>query len=108
LRLASSIGNNPFLLMAIIEDPEQHEAQALARMVPSFAGRKVLEIGCGDGRLTRKYARAAAQVIAIDTDLEDIDQLRRELPFVDARPVGIHDLALPPHSVDVAIFAWSL
>jgi 16S rRNA A1518/A1519 N6-dimethyltransferase RsmA/KsgA/DIM1 with predicted DNA glycosylase/AP lyase activity len=108
LRLASSIGNNPFLLMAIIEDPEQHEAQALARMVPSFAGRDVLEIGCGDGRLTRKYARAAAHVIAIDTDVEDIDQLRRELPFVDARPVGIHDLALPPHSVDVAIFAWSL
>ena len=94
--------------MAIIEDPEQHEAAALARMVPSFAGRHVLEIGCGDGRLTRKYARDAAHVIAIDTDVEDIAELRRELPFVDARPLGIHDLVLPPHSVDVAIFAWSL
>ena len=55
-------------------------------------------------------ARAADRtyVIAIDTDVDDIGQLRRELPFVDARPVGIHDLVLPPHSVDVAIFAWSL
>ena len=94
--------------MSIIEDPEQHEAGALARMVPSFAGRHVLEIGCGDGRLTRKYARDAAHVIAIDTDAEDIAELRRELPFVDARCIGIHDLVLPPHSVDVAIFAWSL
>ncbi len=94
--------------MAIIEDPEQHEAAALARMVPSFAGRHVLEIGCGDGRLTRKYARDAAHVIVIDTDVEDIAELRRELRFVDARSIGIHDLVLPPHSVDVAIFAWSL
>lgn len=94
--------------MAIVEDPEQHEAEALERMVPSFAGRHVLEIGCGAGRLTRKYARGAAHVIAIDTDVEDIAQLRKELPFVDARPVGIHDLVLPPQSVDVTIFAWSL
>jgi 16S rRNA A1518/A1519 N6-dimethyltransferase RsmA/KsgA/DIM1 with predicted DNA glycosylase/AP lyase activity len=94
--------------MAIIDDPEQHEAAALARLVPSFAGRHVLEIGCSDGRLTRKYARGAAHVIAIDTDAEGIAELRKTLPFVDARPVGIHDLVLPPHSVDVAIFAWSL
>lgn len=94
--------------MAIIEDPEQHEAAALARMVPSFAGRHVVEIGCGDGRLTRKYVRGAAHVIAIDTDAEAITGLRRELPSVDARVLGVHDLVLPPHSVDVAIFAWSL
>ena len=94
--------------MAIIDDPEQHEARALARMVPSFAGRRVLEIGCGDGRLTRKYAQGAAHVIAIDTDAEGIAELRRELPFVDARVVGVHDLVLAPHSVNIAIFAWSL
>ena len=94
--------------MAIIDDPEQYEAAALARMVPSFTGRQVLEIGCGEGRLTRKYARDAARVIAIDTDAEGISELRRELPFVDARVVGVHDLELPPHSVDIAVFAWSL
>jgi 16S rRNA A1518/A1519 N6-dimethyltransferase RsmA/KsgA/DIM1 with predicted DNA glycosylase/AP lyase activity len=94
--------------MAIIDDPEQHEAAALARMVRSFAGRHVLEIGCGEGRLTRKYARDAARVIAIDTDAEGVTELRKDLPFVDARVAGVHDLVLPPHSVDVVIFAWSL
>jgi 16S rRNA A1518/A1519 N6-dimethyltransferase RsmA/KsgA/DIM1 with predicted DNA glycosylase/AP lyase activity len=94
--------------MAIIDDPEQHEAAALARMVPSFAGCHVLEIGSGEGRVTRKYARDAARVIAIDTDAESISKLRRELPFVDARVVGVHDLELPPHSVDIVVFAWSL
>ena len=52
--------------MAIHEDPEQHEVAALARMVPSFAGLRVLEIGCGDGRLTQRYAARAGSVIAID------------------------------------------
>ncbi len=34
-------------------------------MLPAQPGR-VLEIGCGDGRLTRKYAGRAAQIIGID------------------------------------------
>ena len=87
-------------------DQEGHEVAVLASRLPP--GCRVIEIGCGDGRLTRKYARGAAHVIAIDTDVQDLAELRRELPFVDTRSVGIHDLVLPPHSVDVAIFAWSL
>jgi 16S rRNA A1518/A1519 N6-dimethyltransferase RsmA/KsgA/DIM1 with predicted DNA glycosylase/AP lyase activity len=94
--------------LAVIDDPEQHEIVALARMVSSFAGLHVLEIGCGEGRLTRKYARSAAQVIAIDTDAAAVSELRKELPLVDGRVAGVHDLVLPSHSVDVAIFAWSL
>ena len=94
--------------MALSEDPERNEACALARMIPSFAGRRVLEIGCGDGRVTRLFAAAAASVVAIDPDAEAIDHLRAELPGVDARAIGIADLDLPPHSVDVAIFSWSL
>lgn len=94
--------------MALIEDPEGHEIEALARMVPSFAGLDVLEIGCGDGRLTRRYAPGTGSIIAIDPDAESIAELREALPAVDARAMGIEDLVLPPHSVDVAIFSWSL
>lgn len=90
------------------EDPEGHEVAALARVVPSFAGLHVLEIGCGDGRLTRRYASHAASVMAIDPDPEAINDLRRELPGVDARALGVEDLRLPPHSVDLVLFAWSL
>jgi len=94
--------------MAIIEDPEAYEVASLARLVPSFSGLHVLEIGCGDGRLTRRYAPAAASVIAIDPKAGSIAALRAELPSVDARALGIDELVLPPHSIDVAIFSWSL
>ena len=94
--------------MAIDEDPEGYETAALHAMVPSFASRRVLEIGCGSGRLTERYAHEAASVIAIDPDADDIAELAAALPGVDARAVGVGDFLLPPHSVDIVLFAWSL
>jgi ubiquinone/menaquinone biosynthesis C-methylase UbiE len=94
--------------MAIREDPEGHERAAIGRVMPSFAGLHVLEIGAGDGRLTRHYAEDAKAIIAIDPDADDIALLRDEWPDVDARAIGIEALVLPDHSVDVALFAWSL
>jgi ubiquinone/menaquinone biosynthesis C-methylase UbiE len=94
--------------MALIEDPEYNEARALSRMVPSFAGRRVLEVGCGEGRLTRLFAAAAASVVAIDPKAESVAALRDEFPAIDARAIGIEQLDLPLHSVDIAIFSWSL
>jgi 2-polyprenyl-3-methyl-5-hydroxy-6-metoxy-1,4-benzoquinol methylase len=94
--------------MAIIEDPEEHEAEALKRVAPPFAGARVLEIGCGSGRLTAAYAADAASVIAIDPDPDAIDELRAALPSVTAHAAGIEDFDLPPASVDIVLFAWSL
>jgi 16S rRNA A1518/A1519 N6-dimethyltransferase RsmA/KsgA/DIM1 with predicted DNA glycosylase/AP lyase activity len=94
--------------MAIDEDPEGHEIAALAAIVPSFTAVRVVEIGCGDGRLTRRYARAAGSVVAIDPDAEALAELAAELPDVDARAIGFDQLTLPPRSVDLVLFAWSL
>jgi 2-polyprenyl-3-methyl-5-hydroxy-6-metoxy-1,4-benzoquinol methylase len=94
--------------MAIVEDPEGYETDALNRIMPSFAGLQVLEIGCGDGRLTRHYERDAALVVAIDPDEEAIADLRREMPHVDARAIGIEQLIIADHSIDLVVFAWSL
>ena len=94
--------------MAIDEDPEGHEIIALSAMVPSFAGCRVVEIGCGDGRVTRRYAGAAESVIAIDPDARAVGELAGTLSNVDARAIGVNELMLPPHSVDVVLFAWSL
>lgn len=94
--------------MAIDEDPEGNEVVALRAVVPSFTGLHVVEIGCGDGRLTRRYARDAAAVIAIDPDAEAVAELAGELPHVDARAISFDRLVLPPQSVDVVLFAWSL
>lgn len=54
--------------VAILEDPEEHETAALLHIVPSIVGARVLEIGCGDGRLTERYAHSARSIIAVDPD----------------------------------------
>ena len=46
--------------MTIRQDPENSELDALHEFVGSFAGKRVLEIGCGNGRLTFQYAAEAA------------------------------------------------
>ena len=51
--------------MTIRSDPENNEIRALGDLV-DFSGKHVLEIGCGDGRLTWRYAEAAAHVTAIE------------------------------------------
>ena len=94
--------------MPVTEDPEGHELAALRRILPSFAGLHVLEIGAGDGRLTRRYAEDAGSIIAIDPEEDDIAVLRDELPQVDARATAVESLDLPASSVDVVLFAWSL
>jgi ubiquinone/menaquinone biosynthesis C-methylase UbiE len=92
----------------IAEDPELHEVGALAAVGASFLGRRILEIGAGSGRLTRRYAAGAASVIAVDPDEDAIADLRLELPSVDARAGAVEDLVLPDSSVDIVLFAWSL
>jgi len=92
----------------IEEDPEAHELAALRAVWRPPAACRVLEIGAGDGRLTRHYAREVASVIAIDPDADAIADLRREFPQIDARAIGVEELSLPDRSVDVVLFAWSL
>jgi tRNA G46 methylase TrmB len=45
--------------MAIRIDPENNETPALFDMV-NFSEQRVLEIGCGNGRVTWRYADKAA------------------------------------------------
>ncbi len=100
--------------MAIVKDPEGNEISALHEMV-DFTDRTVLEVGCGDGRLTWLYAEKTAHVTAIDPNAEDIEKARANVPsllkgrinFVEST---IEDFALSSgdRRFDVAIFAWSL
>jgi ubiquinone/menaquinone biosynthesis C-methylase UbiE len=98
--------------MTIRHDPERVEVLALESMLPDLVGRRVLEIGCGDGRLTRRYAGRAGSVLAIDPDPARIAALERDKPagHVTARVAGFldADLNLPDRSFDAIIFAWSL
>jgi hypothetical protein len=55
--------------MTLVVDPEQAHLSALRRLA-DFSGKRILELGCGEGRLTIPIARDAAFVLAFDPDEE--------------------------------------
>lgn len=104
--------------MAIIErpgvalDPEEAETRAIHDLI-DFTSRDVLEIGCGEGRLTRRFASAARSVLGVDLDAESIAQAPSRLPeslrsAVRFQVADIAALELPSETFDVAILSWSL
>lgn len=93
-------------------DPEGVERAALAKLAP-MDGLRILEVGCGDGRLTFQVAPVAASVLAIDPDAERVENARRSLPVELAEKVRFEvraaaEVDVPRHSFDLALFSWSL
>ena len=100
--------------MPIRIDPENNETRALFDMV-DFSGRHVLEIGCGDGRVTWRYADQAAHVTGIDPSSEQIALAREHLPSQLQDRIEFHIIAFEdfaptsaPSAFDVVILARSL
>jgi ubiquinone/menaquinone biosynthesis C-methylase UbiE len=60
-------------------DPEQLETGYL-HDYSGLAGKCVLEVGCGEGRLTWRYAAAAGQVVAIDPDADRLAAAVQDRP----------------------------
>jgi ubiquinone/menaquinone biosynthesis C-methylase UbiE len=93
-------------------DPEGAHLDALRRL-GSFEGREVLELGCGDGRLTVGIARDAARVLAFDPNADEVERGRQSLPAELAERVAYQvasgkTIELEPHSFDLVVFSWSL
>ena len=87
------------------------ELHLIERFV-SLKGRAIIEIGCGDRRLTFQYAPRARKVVALDANAAEIERARAEADRIGAR--NIRFLArpaegrLPGAPFDVALFTWSL
>lgn len=93
-------------------DPEGTETEHLHDWV-SFAGARVLEIGCGDGRLTWRYADAAWRVVGIDPDADGLSLALRDCPphlrpSVSFALAQAETLPFRRETFDVAVLAWSL
>jgi 2-polyprenyl-3-methyl-5-hydroxy-6-metoxy-1,4-benzoquinol methylase len=100
--------------MAIRLDPEGNETAALFDLV-DLDGKDVLEIGCGDGRLTWRYAERTAHVTAIDPFEDAIERATDAFPDALAGRVDLHNIGFDDYApadgrtdFDVVILSWSL
>jgi len=60
-------------------DPEGNELSHLLRF-GQLGGKRVLDIGCGDGLLTSRFAPQAAAVVAVDPSLPELREARSGRP----------------------------
>jgi ubiquinone/menaquinone biosynthesis C-methylase UbiE len=93
-------------------DPEGVHLAALRRL-GDFRGQRVLELGCGDGRLTLGLAAEAAEVLAFDPDAQAVERARRFLPHeygsrVEYRVASGKEIEVERHEFDLVVFSWSL
>jgi SAM-dependent methyltransferase len=98
--------------MRVSIDPEGTEIGVIHDLV-DFSGKKVLEVGSGDGRLTWRYADRAASVLALEPNSEKIDRAIDGMPEplrskVHFRVGDIADAELAQQAFDVAILSHSL
>jgi ubiquinone/menaquinone biosynthesis C-methylase UbiE len=100
--------------MTIQSDPERNEIRFLHKFVDLAASRKhVLEIGCGEGRLTWQYAKETRSTIGIDLDRDALrvatidrpSDLESKVYFALAKS---EQLPFSKETFDIAVLAWSL
>ena len=96
--------------MTVELDPEESEIRAFLELVPNLHRARVIEVGCGDGRLTRRYAARAASVLAFDPDEAAIAAMRSDRPpgNVEVRTDTVGGIDIPERSADVVLLSWAL
>lgn len=93
-------------------DPQGVETGVINDLV-DFDGLRVLEVGCGDGRMTWRFAEEASSVLAVDVNDEKIEAAKRATPdhlrsMVRFEVCDITQTRLAGDSFDGAVFSYSL
>ena len=92
--------------------PDGMEVRLIERFT-TLRGKRILEVGCGDGRLTFQYAPTAKRVLAFDPDRPSIEDALDEQDWLNVRNVdfrvgSVEHLPARGAPFDVALFSWSL
>lgn len=111
-RFLKEIGVLSKIAMPIRIDPEEREFEALLKLAGDLTGQRVLEIGCGNGRITTHLAPHAAHIIAIDPNEDRITAAKASLPPELAPKISYQVSALedfpPGEKFDLVLLSWSL
>jgi len=98
--------------MSLQRDPEGFEKKVLHKFA-DFADKRILEIGCGEGRLTWKYAGAFALTVGFDPDHDALRVAQADSPsdmhnHVHFAQASASHIPFSKETFDIAILAWSL
>jgi ubiquinone/menaquinone biosynthesis C-methylase UbiE len=95
--------------MRPVRDPEGAELAHLCNAC-QLVGMKILEVGCGDGKVTRQYAGMAKQVVGVDPEISDLRTARdnRTTSNVEFLQTIGERMPFPAQVFDIVFFASSL
>ena len=93
-------------------DPEGAETAAIRSLV-ELCGKRVIDVGCGGGRMTVFAAEHATSVYAFDPSAENVAKAKAALPAALRERVrfAVHDaeaLDVERRRFDLALCGWSL
>jgi len=100
--------------MTVAADPEGISAREILDFI-DLRNKRILEVGCGTGRITFPLAEYTEFITAIDPISDDIKLAREKTPEdlegkIDFIAVGIEDFEIAEKTplFDLCIFTWSL
>ena len=92
----------------MLRDPETIESNFIRDILSPWAG-DVLEVGCGDGRLTGELSSISDSVLGLEPDPASIDKARHLLESGIKLVLGSGEsIPLADNSVDTVVFSLSL
>ena len=90
-----------------MEDDTKNIALEMIEKFVSLQDHKVLEIGCGEGRMSKLLAPKSRKYIAIDPDEQSIEKAKSEIPDVDFRIGSGEALEFEDGSFPIILFTLS-
>lgn len=89
------------------EDREGITGQRIESFI-DLQDKRVLEVGCGNGRVTSMLVDRVGSIVGLDPDQNTIAQARDSLPGIDFRVGSGQALDFPDQSFDLVLFTLSL
>ena len=91
-----------------MEWDNEEATRKIIERVTNIQGKQVLEVGCGDGRITSALVSKARKIVAIDPDKEKITKDRKNIKNVYFKIGSGERLEFKKESFDLVLFSLSL